>query len=56
MFFCIDTIVNINIGERFLDDVKTREAITAYTFQMAMESIHAETYSLQIDNIIRESY
>ena len=53
-FSSSDTIVNINLGERFLNDVKIREAITAYTFQMMIECVHAETYSLQIDNIIRD--
>jgi ribonucleotide reductase beta subunit family protein with ferritin-like domain len=53
-FSSSDTIVNINLGERFLNDVKIREAITAYTWQMMMENIHSETYSLQIDNIARD--
>ncbi len=53
-FSSSDTIVNINLGERFLNDVKIREAITAYTFQMMMEGVHSETYSLQIDNIVRD--
>jgi len=53
-FSSSDTIVNINLGERFLNDVKIREAIVTYTWQMMMESIHSETYSLQIDNIIRD--
>lgn len=53
-FSSSDTIVNINLGERFLNDVMIREAITAYTWQMMIENIHSETYSLQIDNIIRE--
>lgn len=54
-FSASDTIVNINLSERFLNDIKIREAIVAYTFQMMMESIHSETYSLQIDNIVRNS-
>lgn len=54
-FAASDTIVNINLGERFLNDVKIREAIVAYTWQMMIESIHSETYSLQIDNIVRDS-
>lgn len=54
-FSSADTIVNINLGERFLNDVKIREAITTYTFQMMIENVHAETYSLQIDNIIRDT-
>jgi ribonucleotide reductase beta subunit family protein with ferritin-like domain len=53
-FAASDTIVNINLSERFLKDVKIREAIVAYTFQMMMESVHSETYSLQIDNIVRD--
>jgi ribonucleotide reductase beta subunit family protein with ferritin-like domain len=39
-FSSSDTIVNINLAERFLNDVKIREAIVVYTWQMAMESIH----------------
>jgi len=53
-FSSSDTIVNINLGERFINDIKIREAIITYTWQMAMESIHSETYSLQIDNIIKD--
>jgi len=53
-FSSSDTIVNINLGERFLQDVKIREAIVTYTWQMMMESIHSETYSLQIDNIVKD--
>ena len=53
-FSSSDTIVNINLGERFVNDVKIREAIVTYTWQMMMESIHSETYSLQIDNIVKD--
>ena len=53
-FSASDTIVNINLSERFLHDIKIREAIVGYTFQMMMESIHSEVYSLQIENIIRD--
>ncbi len=53
-FSSSDTIVNINLSERFLNDVKIREALVAYTYQMMMESVHSETYSLQIDNIVRD--
>ena len=53
-FSSSDTIVNINLGERFLNDVKIREAIVEYTWQMMIESIHSEVYSLQIDNIIKD--
>ena len=53
-FSSSDTIVNINLGERFLNDVEIREAIVTYTWQMMMESIHSEVYSLQIDNIVKD--
>jgi ribonucleotide reductase beta subunit family protein with ferritin-like domain len=39
-FSASDTIVNINLSERFTKDVKVREAIVAYNFQMMMENIH----------------
>ncbi len=52
-FAASDGIVNFNISQRFLQDVQIMEAVTAYTFQMAMESIHGETYSLMLDNIVR---
>jgi len=39
-FSSSDTIVNINLADRFLNDVQIREAIITYTWQMAMESIH----------------
>jgi len=54
-FSSSDTIVNINIGERFSKDVKIREAIVCYNYQMMMENIHSEMYSLQIDNIVRDA-
>lgn len=53
-FAASDTIVNINLGERFSQEVQLREAIIAYDFQKMMENIHGEVYSLQIDNIIRD--
>lgn len=52
-FAASDTIVNMNLGERFIKEVQIREAIIAYNYQMHMENIHSEVYSLQIDNIIR---
>ena len=52
-FAASDGIVNWNLSERFLSDVQIMEAKVAYTFQMAMENIHGETYSLQLDNIVR---
>ena len=53
-FAASDTIVNINLAERFTNEVQVRECIVAYQFQIMMENIHSEVYSLQIDNIIRD--
>jgi len=52
-FAASDTIVNINLAERFCKEVQIREAIITYNFQMMIENVHSEVYSLQIDNIIR---
>jgi ribonucleoside-diphosphate reductase beta chain len=53
-FSSSDTIVNINLGERFLNDVQILEAKFFYTFQMSIENIHSETYSLLIDTYFKE--
>jgi ribonucleoside-diphosphate reductase subunit M2 len=53
-FAASDGIVNFNLSERFLREVKISEAQTAYSFQMMMENIHSETYSLMLDNIVRD--
>lgn len=53
-FAASDTIVNMNLSERFSKDIQIREAIVAYNYQMMMENVHNETYSLMIDNIIRD--
>jgi len=53
-FAASDTIVNINLGERFIKEVQIREALITYTYQMMMESVHSEVYSLMIDNIVRD--
>jgi len=54
-FAASDTIVNINLLERFTNDVKLMEAKIAYTFQAMMENIHGEMYSLMIDTLIRNN-
>lgn len=53
-FAASDTIVNINLGERFSREVQIREAVVTYNYQMMMENIHNEVYSLMIDNIIKD--
>ena len=53
-FAASDTIVNINLAERFTREIQVLEVTITYQFQIMMENIHSETYSLQIDNIIRD--
>lgn len=53
-FAASDGIVNENLALRFYDDVKAPEARAFYSFQMAMETIHSETYSLLIDTLIKD--
>lgn len=54
-FSSSDTIVNINLGERFMSEVKILEAKFFYAFQMAIENIHSETYSLLIDTYFKDA-
>jgi ribonucleoside-diphosphate reductase beta chain len=49
-----DGIVTENLGRRFNNEVKVLEATFFYSFQMAMENIHSETYSLLIDTFIKD--
>ncbi len=53
-FAASDGIVNFNLSKRFLQEIKIMEAITCYTFQMMMEGIHGETYSLMLDNLVKD--
>jgi ribonucleotide reductase beta subunit family protein with ferritin-like domain len=53
-FAASDTIVNMNLTSRFTNEVTVMEALVCYQFQIMMENVHSETYSLQIDNIIRD--
>jgi ribonucleoside-diphosphate reductase subunit M2 len=48
-----DGIVLENLGVRFMNEVQVAEARAFYGFQMAMENIHSETYSLLIDTYIK---
>ena len=54
-FAASDGIVNINLLDRFLKDVKVLEAQICYTWQAAVENIHSETYSLMIDTYIKDT-
>ena len=53
-FAASDGIVNENLGERFYNEVQIAEAKFFYGFQIAMENIHSETYSLLIDTYIKD--
>ena len=50
-----DAVVNNNIGERFIEDIKILESQMFYRFQGAMEDVHSITYSLMIDTLIGDS-
>ena len=54
-FAASDGIVNENLVERFCNDVKLLEAKCFYGFQIAIENIHSETYSLLIDTLIKDN-
>ena len=54
-FAASDGIVNENLAEHFLSEVQYTEAKFFYGFQIAMENIHSETYSLLIDTYIKDS-
>ncbi len=54
-FAASDGIVNENLAENFLSEVQYTEAKFFYGFQIAMENIHSETYSLLIDAYIKDS-
>ncbi|KDR83867.1 hypothetical protein GALMADRAFT_236325 [Galerina marginata CBS 339.88] len=54
-FAASDGIVNENLLERFSNEVQAAEARCFYGFQIMMENIHSETYSLLIDTYIKDS-
>ena len=53
-FAASDGIVNENLVINFMQDVTIPEARCFYGFQIAIENIHAETYSLLIDTYIKD--
>ena len=53
-FAASDGIVLENLGMRFMTEVQLSEAKAFYGFQIAMENIHSETYSLLIDTYIKD--
>ena len=53
-FAASDGIVLENLASRFMNDVQLAEARAFYGFQIAMENIHSESYSLLIDSYIKD--
>jgi ribonucleoside-diphosphate reductase beta chain len=53
-FAASDGIVNENLAENFLSEVQYAEAKFFYGFQIMMENVHSETYSLLIDTYIQD--
>jgi ribonucleotide reductase beta subunit family protein with ferritin-like domain len=49
-----DSVVNENLALRFYGDVGVSEAKAFYSFQIAMETIHSEAYSLMINTYITD--
>ena len=54
-FAASDGIVNENLAENFVSEVQYTEAKFFYGFQIMMENIHSETYSLLIDTYIKDN-
>ncbi len=53
-FAASDGIVLENLAVRFMSEVQLAEARAFYGFQIAMENIHSETYSLLIDRYVKD--
>ena len=49
-----DGIVMENLAQRFMNDTDISEIISFYSYQMFIENIHGETYSLLIDTYIKD--
>jgi ribonucleotide reductase beta subunit family protein with ferritin-like domain len=54
-FFAIsDGVVNENLQDNFLDEIKMKEAIKVYTSQALQESVHEEVYGRLIETLIKK--
>ena len=53
-FAASDGIVNENLASNFAIEIQVAEVRCFYGFQIAMENIHSETYSLLIDTFIKD--
>lgn len=50
-----DGIVIENLAQRFCNDIQIPEVKCFYGFQIAIENIHSEMYSLLIDTLVKDS-
>lgn len=53
-FVSVDMIINENLAQNFLNEIQIPEIRCFYAFQMFMENIHSETYSILIDTFIKD--
>lgn len=53
-FAASDGIVNQNLAANFVNEVQYTEAMFYYGFQIMMENVHSETYSLLIDTYVKD--
>lgn len=53
-FAASDGVVNMNLRERFMTEIKPVEAQVCYTYQAMMENIHSEVYSDMLINLISD--
>jgi hypothetical protein len=53
-FAASDGVVNKNLVEHFYQEVQIPKARAFYSFQIMMENVHSETYSLLINTIIKD--
>eukprot|EP00534_Pseudo-nitzschia_fraudulenta_P000747 CAMPEP_0201122242 /NCGR_PEP_ID=MMETSP0850-20130426/5929_1 /ASSEMBLY_ACC=CAM_ASM_000622 /TAXON_ID=183588 /ORGANISM="Pseudo-nitzschia fraudulenta, Strain WWA7" /LENGTH=403 /DNA_ID=CAMNT_0047388891 /DNA_START=40 /DNA_END=1251 /DNA_ORIENTATION=+ len=54
-FAASDGIVNENLAQNFMTELQSPEGRCFYGFQIAVENIHSETYSLLIDTYIKDN-
>ena len=54
-FAASDTIVNSNLFERFIAEVKILEATNFYMFQGHIETVHSEVYATLIDTYVKDT-
>ncbi len=54
-FAASDGIVNFNLSERFTREIQITEALFAYQFQIMMENVHSQVYSMMLEEIVKDT-